>query len=355
MFLRAPLIIIFWHTSLVFSQFPYQNQALKLPKHPSNWICTVHITVATFAKYTSFDITERFLMSNREGMISTLSTMLNRSISIEPVLSFFEPCTISVLIDAIINGSSYVNSNLRIVRYINSNTYAFRGWRQSVIIVIYFLCRTTISPESGHMPHRLFYHSLDCASENIFPSHAFVYGPLQKLWKIYDPTYNFHHRQLPGDIARSVSKPEYGWDEYDATKNLEFCSAYQYYRLSVDEYCSVGKFAVYQYQQLLNFTAVQILQDVTESNGWVYTSNKNYNVMNSIILHTIDSNNVRVIYCNHNLDSARPRPIDLSSPFSFETWVMLGFVLTLCAIASTLEMYDLRLHASKLTTVNLLK
>jgi hypothetical protein len=40
--------------------------------------------------------------------------------------------------------------------------------------------------------------------------------------------------------------------------------------------CSIVlEFAIYQYQHLLNFTAVQIVQGVAESNGWIHTNIKN--------------------------------------------------------------------------------
>jgi hypothetical protein len=69
------LIIIFCHLSVALLQFIYPKQPFELPNHPSNWICTVHIAVATFANYTTSDITERFLGSNREKIIPTVSTI----------------------------------------------------------------------------------------------------------------------------------------------------------------------------------------------------------------------------------------------------------------------------------------
>jgi hydrogenase maturation factor len=134
------LIIIFCHSSVAILQFTHPKQTFELPNHPFNWICTVHIAVATFENYTTSDITERFLASNREKIIPTVSTMLNRSAGVAPVNSFFEPCVISVLIDATIYGSSYVFKGHRLYTYIIGNEYVYRGWRHSLIILVYFSC-----------------------------------------------------------------------------------------------------------------------------------------------------------------------------------------------------------------------
>jgi hypothetical protein len=194
---------------LQFCNFPTRS------KHPSNWICTVHITVATFANDTSSDIAERFLTSNREKIIPTLSTMLNRSISSVAVNSFFEPCTVSVLIDATVHGSSYVFEGPQLYRYFSSNKYVHRGWRHSLIILIFFSCYSGYNDISFRLPHRLFYHSLDCGHPNIFPNKAFVPDPLNSLRDIYDPTHSIHYRQLPLPMRLSISTPKYAWDSFN--------------------------------------------------------------------------------------------------------------------------------------------
>jgi hypothetical protein len=78
------LFIIFCHTSLALLEYPYPKQTFELPTHPLNWICTVRTTVATYGNATTSDITEHSLTSNREKIIPTLSTMLNRTISRVP-------------------------------------------------------------------------------------------------------------------------------------------------------------------------------------------------------------------------------------------------------------------------------
>jgi hypothetical protein len=152
------LIIIFCHPSLATLQFAYPEQTFELANHPSNWVCTVHITAATFANYTTSDISERFLTSNPEKIIPTLSTMLNRTIRIVPVISFFEPWTISILINATVQGSSYVykGHGRRLYSYISGNEYVYREWRHSVIILIHFSCYVGYDLRSLHLPHRLF-------------------------------------------------------------------------------------------------------------------------------------------------------------------------------------------------------
>jgi hypothetical protein len=180
----ALLLIVIYHLYLARSQFPYPNQAFKLPNHPANSICTVHVTVATFASHVSSDITERFLTSNREKIIPTISAMRNRSITIAPVISFFEPCTISILIDAIIKGSSYLSRGNGIAVYISANKYVHCGWIHSSIIVIHFTCSATYYSARSYLPHRLFHHSTKCGPQNIFPKHVYVPGPLQYAFKL---------------------------------------------------------------------------------------------------------------------------------------------------------------------------
>jgi hypothetical protein len=164
------LIIVICHTSLVFFKLPYPKQAFELPKYPSGWICTVHVTVASFANYTSSDIAERFLTTNHGTIIPTLSTMMNRRIRIAPVISFFEPSTISLLVHTTIKGSSYMFSPLKITRCIEANEYTYGGWRHSIITLMYFSCASDYHNGIRFLPHRLFYHSLDCGPHNPFPS-----------------------------------------------------------------------------------------------------------------------------------------------------------------------------------------
>jgi hypothetical protein len=336
------LIIIFCHSSLAILQFPYPQQTFALPKHPSNLVCTVHITVATFKNYTTSDITERFLASNRDKIIPTLSTMLNRSISIVPVISFFEPCTISILIDATIDGSSYIFSEVGVIRYIDANAYVYRGWRQSAIIFIYLSCASTYYFKSLYLPHRLFYHTPDCGPQNMFPNQAFIPDPLQRLWNINDQTHSIHDRQFPLAMRRSISIPKYGWDRDDLDINPDHCLASRWRELSEMFPCTVDVMAVQHYQHYLNFSAVANAPDEIIDYGELVTHYNLFVVTNSTLFHAIDSRNDRVIYCDRNSDSPTLRLINLSSPFSFQTWVTLVFLLILCAIACSFTVFDMR-------------
>jgi hypothetical protein len=351
MYLCKLLIIIFCHSSLTVLQFPYPKQTFELPNHPSNWMCTVHVTVATFANYTTSDITERFLASNRERIIPTVGVMLNRSISIVPVNSFYEPCTISVLIDATIHGSSYVFKGERLYNYINGNEYAYGGWKHSIIILIYFLCTSGYNNLSLLMPHRLFYHSLDCGYHNIFPNHAFVSDPLQTLRDIADPTHSIHDRQLPLAIRRSISAPKYGWDSHDPNIKPDQCLSSRWDELSEMFPCDFGRFAVHHYQIFINFTAVAYTPDNVKNYGEMLTRAKFNMLIYSITWHTVGSSNTRVAYCDRKSDSPRLRPLSLSSPFSFETWVILVFLLTFLAIARSFTIIDIRSVANDWTIV----
>jgi hypothetical protein len=75
----------------------------------------------------------------------------------------------------------------------------------------------------------------------------------------------------------------------------------------------------------------------------------------SISLHAIDSVNRRILYCDRKSDSPRLRPLNLSSPFSFETWVTLGFLLLFCAIASSFTISDMSPVAKDWTAINFIK
>jgi hypothetical protein len=324
------LFIIFCHISAAFSEFLHANHSFKLPKHPSNWICTVHITAVTFANYTSTDITERILISNREQIIPSLSTGLNRSKKVAPVISFFEPCTISVHINAPINGSRYVET-LQIYRYIKANAYAFRGWGHSVIIFIGFTPPNKYYANQLYLSHRLFYHSLYSGPQKTFPNHVFVPDALQTLRTIDDPTYCIHLQELPLFLSRLISRPKYKWDQHASYKQLEFCSLSRWDQFYRAKYFSVGDIADCHYQHFLNFSTVALAHNNGENYGWIYTNGKYYNIRNSISLRTIGSNNIRLIYCSHNLNSPTLRPLDLLSPFGFETWVMLAFILIVFA------------------------
>jgi hypothetical protein len=352
MYLCKLLIIIFCHSSLAILQFPYPMQTFQLPNHPLNWMCTVHITVATFANYTSSDITERFLASNREKIIPTVGTMLNRSIV--PVNSFFEPCTVSVLIDATVHGSSYVFEGPQLYRYFSSNEYVNRGWRHSIIILIYFSCYCEYRVESLRLPHRLFYHSLDCGHQNIFPNEAFVPSPLHLLRNINEPTHSIHHRQLPLALRRSISTPKYAWDRHDPNIKPERCLASRWMELSQMLSCEVDMIAAHHYQFFLNFTTVANTPENWQDYGELVTNEKS-SAEYSISSHAVDSINERILYCDRNSDSPRHRPIILSSPFSFETWVTLVLLLILCAIASSFAIFDMCSVSKNWTTIVFIK
>jgi hypothetical protein len=356
MLLHKCLFFIFCHPSLATLQFLYPKQTFELPKHPLNWICTVHITVATFANYTSSDITERFLKSNREYIIPTLSSMLNRSISIVPVVSFFEPCTVSVLIDATISGSSYVFSKIGIVRYIDANEYVYRGWRHSIVILIYFSCARKHYHQSHRLPHRLFYHSLDCGPENTFPNQLFVPDPLKWMWTLNDPTFNIYYRELLPVAMRSVfTRPKYIWDKHDPNLKHDQCLASRWDKLSQMSSCDVSRFAVHHFRHFLNFTAVASAPDKVQNYGMLITGSKYKDVRHSISLHVIDNRNDRLLYCDRKSDSPRLRPINLSSPFSFNIWLTLGFSLMLCATASSVTMFEVNSLVSHWTSVKFIK
>jgi hypothetical protein len=301
-------LFIFCQTTHSFSQFSYPHQAFELPNHPSNWTCTVHVTVATFANPRSLEVTERFLTSNHGKIITTMSTMLNRSISIDPVISFFEPCTISVLIDATISGSSYVFSQHAIVRYIDANKCIYRGWRHSIIILIHFTCVSARYAKSYYLPHRLFYHSPDCGPPNTFPNQVFVPDSRRTLRAIKDPTYNFHYRQLPLVIRNSISKPEYTWDEHNPTSNQGRCSVTRKKELSQMASCTVGQFAVHQYQEFLNFTVIATVLNGANDYGALTTRSKYHDLRFFVSMRAIDSRNDRVIYCDQDSDSPRLKP-----------------------------------------------
>jgi hypothetical protein len=99
---------------------------------------------------------------------------------------------------------------------------------------------------------------------------------------------------------------------------------------------------MFQYQHFLNFTTVSSKQYKDQTLGQLYTNTKHHNQRNQILFHTVDSINARVMYCaDHDSDSPRLRPIDLLSPFSFVTWVVLVFILIFCSIASSFAVLDL--------------
>jgi hypothetical protein len=349
----ALLLIIFSHTSFAFSPFPYQKRTLKLPKHPSGWMCTAHVTVATFANYHSSDLTDRFLTSNRERIIPTVSTMLNRSISIAPVNSFFESCTVSILIDSIINGSSYITGKHGIAVYVQANEYVFRGWRHSVIIVIHFTCFPTYHAASKHLPHRLFYHSTKCGPQNTFPNHVYVPGPVQYLLTIDDPTHNIHDRKLPLELTSLIPRPVYSWDGHNPNMNPKYYLA-ALWKLPLVPFL-VGEVSIYHFQHYLNFTTVKYTLDNFENFGAVFSMKNELNLKNSIFVHATGSSSDRIMYCDRNLDSSRFRPINLLSPLSIATWVMLVSVLIVCATVSSFAIFHFGSISNNWTAVALIK
>jgi hypothetical protein len=355
MHLILQFLFIFCQTTQAFSEFPNPHRAFELPNHPSNWTCTVHVTVATFANHSSLEVTERFLISNQGKIITTLNIMLNRSISIDPVISFFEPCTISVLIDATIIGSSYVFSQHGLLRYIDANKCFYRGWRHSIIILIHFTCVPARYAKSYYLPHRLFYHSPNCEPPNTFPNQVFVPDSRRTLRAIKDPTYNIYYRQLPLVIRKSILKPEYTWDEHNPTSNQGRCSVTRWKEMAQVASCTVGRFTVHQYQEFLNFTVIATVLNEANDYGALTTRSKYHDLRFSVSMCAIDSRNDRVIYCDQDLDSPRLRPIKISSSFNIETWIIIAVFIMLCGASSTFAIFDLSSVRNESNTVGFIK
>jgi hypothetical protein len=349
-------IILFCHTSLAFPQYPYPNQALKLPEHPSNWMCTVHITTPSFSNYTSSDVIERIMTTNHEKIIPTLSTTHNRSFIIAPVNSFFEPCTISILVDTTVNGSSYIFRDYWISIYIHANKYVYRGWRNSIIIVIHFSCFYQYAHSSLKLPHRLFYHSLECGPQRIFPTGVFVPNFLRKRKLIIfeDQRYNIHDRNLPCDIRRLISRSIYIWNMHNPNEKSKYCLYTRWNELPLEP-CLVEEFAVEHFQHFLNFTVVKVTEDNLKRLGAIITNGKDVYDPPSIFLHAIGSRSERIIYCDQNWDTTRLRPINISSPFSSGTWAMLALLIIISAVASSFAIFELSSITNHLTVVTFIK
>jgi hypothetical protein len=119
----------------------------------------------------------------------------------------------------------------------------------TVVIIVYFSCTTAYSPKSLHLPHRLFYHSIDCRHQNTFPNQVFVPNPLPNLRNINDPTHNIHDRQLPLALRRSIPTPKYGWDRAYYYVKPDHCLASRWDELSQMMDCEMDVIALHHYQR----------------------------------------------------------------------------------------------------------
>jgi hypothetical protein len=119
--------------------------------------------------------------------------------------------------------------------------------------------------------------------------------------------------------------------------------------------CDFNQFAIQHYQLFLNFTAITKPPVHVPNYGELLTPTKLYSVKDSISLHAVDSTNIRALYCDRNSESPRLRPISLSSPFSIETWVTLGFLLLFCAIASSFTVFDTHSDSKLMTSIIFLR
>jgi hypothetical protein len=170
-----------------------------------------------------------------------------------------------------------------------------------------------------------------------------------------DPTHNIHNRQLPLAMRRSISTPEYVWDRHDQNIKPDQCLATRWEHLFQMIDCAPDRIAGHHYQLFLNFTAIANTPGNLEIHGKLQTNRKFKDMTRSISLHAIDSTSTRVLYCDRSSDSPRLRPLSLSSPFSFETWVTLGFLLILCAIARSFTILDMHSFAKDWTTTTFIK
>jgi hypothetical protein len=143
-------------------------------------------------------------------------------------------------------------------------------------------------------------------------------------------------------MRRSISTPKYGWNNHNPNIKPDHCFSSRWDELSQMLPCEVDITAVHHYQLFLNFTTVANTPDSLHSYGRVITNIKFPVVRDSVLVHTIDSTNIRVLYCDRNSDSPRLRPINLSRPFSSEMWVTLVFLLTFCAITSSFAISDIQ-------------
>jgi hypothetical protein len=351
------LSIVILTSSKSLPHSPYPSQTFVLPIHPDNSLCTVHITIVTFKDHLSVDILQRILISNYGQIIPTISSMLNRTLSIKPANNFFEPCAISILVDSLINGSSYVFSGLWTTRYFSDNTYTMASWKHSVIIVLFFSCNPFNEYVSNRLPHRLFYHSLDCGPLHTFPNYAFVSNARRRFYPIEDTVYSIHQRKLPLTITRSNSmKPAYVSDNYSPELVYPACLQSKRIRSLGGTYCTVDDFAEQHYQKYINFSVFGVKAELfwkAMTYGGVISNVATLRGARDITINTHDSVTDKIIYCDSKLDSPKLRPLDMTKPFSLLSWIVLFLSGTACALTSSLTMYGFTRNPKALKTVEL--
>jgi hypothetical protein len=321
-------------------EFKYPNHTFKLPDPPeSSSICTAHITLVTMVDHAASDVAERILTSNHGRIIPTLSTMQNRSMSIHPVISFFEQCTISILVDSSIDKHSYTKLKFRLGVYIWKNGYEFTSWKHSAILLVFFKCVLNVRGDTFRSPRRLFYHFLECGERDIFPNFVAVPKLGKPLAPITDKSFSIYNRQLPLSIRSQILVPRLEWDGYSPWHLYPIClkSRWRKEELLKMHYspCYCTDIALQHLQKYANFS-VRVktvgmvgmygsiiselggVSGIWEQSGTVYDTNKN-----------------RIVYCDNTVDISRLRPIIISSPFSLITWVCIVLTLAACSAVAT--------------------
>jgi hypothetical protein len=119
---------------------------------------------------------------------------------------------------------------------------------------------------------------------------------------------------------------------------INVCFASRWHGLSERKFCQVKQFAVYHYQNFINFTAVARTRGVNY--GEIITKTEFFLIEDLLSIQTVGSMSNRIIYCDQNLNSVKIRLINLSVPFSSGTWVLVVSVLILCTVTITFAKSD---------------
>jgi hypothetical protein len=118
--LSFQLLFLSYETVLCrFSQLQYN---LKLENHPTEELCTLHLTVMSFSHEESSDIAEELLLANVESNFWTVRSLYNKSsFRFQRMNEVLEQCSINILIDGDFNKQGYLLENDKVVTYLNTN------------------------------------------------------------------------------------------------------------------------------------------------------------------------------------------------------------------------------------------
>jgi hypothetical protein len=337
------------------------NTEFLLESWPTGYTCTVNLK-ATFSNEINCKnrlVFDEVVASNKHTAVRTLSS--NDSFYATQQITFFEQCSINILIeDFVISNSltpNYMRLYLQQQDYFTKTLYVGKDYFHSIYILMKWECETHMSFHTSKLDISLFVHYLDSCNQNkfqisdlLFPSHIAL--PFNSKAGYYLKSIR---RSNSTSIfirpTRSSSDPKYNLGVFSHTtdKGLSCLKT----RLSTEEVqlfgrCLLRDFLVQHLQSQLNFTVSHVSN---MKHDWNYLESKFGYLSFDVFFENVESFvhygvaslstpdykvHSQLVYCDFTVLEKSLSFYAWITPLQIEVWVSLAVSILIIAFITSI-------------------